>query len=89
MATHIASGEQLAIKLCEALGIDHTLVARVILDCQPGEAVTVYVQHVASTHVMELDWNALLEQERDLVRAQLKATRDDLSAAGTAPARKH
>lgn len=54
---------ELLDKVCEALDIDPSLVCRIILDLSysSGDPVTVYVQMVATTKILELDWNDCLK----------------------------
>ena len=57
----VAKADELSTKICQALGIDPGMVARLIVDLQVHEPAMVHVQFVGSVKLLDLDWGGLLE----------------------------
>jgi len=58
--------DQFMKTVCEAIGVDHTMARRVIVDGQAGEPIKVYVERFADKAVLDLDW------KEGLAGAQIK-----------------
>jgi hypothetical protein len=54
MATSIPTSDNWAKKVCKALGIDDELVYRLVIDCQVGDPIRVYVQMYGSDRMLEV-----------------------------------
>lgn len=54
-AVSIPSSEQWAKRVCEELGIDPVLCARLIIDCKPSEPIRVYVEMIGSDQFLQFD----------------------------------
>lgn len=57
----IASGNTLGMALCAALGIDHTTVSRLVIECRPSSAATVVITR-SITATGEIALQAALER---------------------------
>ncbi len=55
MEPMIITSEQFAMKLCQALDIDFTKARRLIVDCQAGEPVQVYVEMFGNEKMLDVD----------------------------------
>lgn len=51
-------GDDLGIVVCEALGLDHKAVRRIVLDIQAGALVTAYIEHWGTQELVDIDWRA-------------------------------
>jgi len=53
----VATGNKFIETVCPALGIEATLVKRVILDAKFGDIVNVYVEMLGSTKMLNIDFD--------------------------------
>jgi len=68
MARQIVRAEEYAIKVCEALGVDHTRVRRVVIDAKAGEALQIYVQFFGSSEILDIDLPFTPENPVEIVK---------------------
>lgn len=54
-------GDDLGKLLCEAIGLDHSRVRRVILDVEAGAVVRIFVETHGSRQLLDLDWSRGLQ----------------------------
>ena len=58
----IPNGDDLSSQVCKALGINEDMTAEIIIRLRPGEPIYVYVTHLASTKILDIDWGQRLGQ---------------------------
>lgn len=51
-----ATGWKLAKAICDANGIDATMTRRVVLDIRSDDVAVLYVEMLASTKTVSIDW---------------------------------
>lgn len=68
MARKVVRAEEYAIKVCEALGVDHTQVRRVVIDAKAGEALQIYVQFFGAAEILDIDLPFTPENPVEIVK---------------------
>lgn len=61
MALETKGPDRLGVMIAEALGIEHRLVRRLIVDCQACQLPTVYIEAYGDEAVYDINWALLLE----------------------------
>jgi hypothetical protein len=57
MATSVIRGDEVGVKICEALGIDAKKVRRVVLDTGlPGEILTAHIEMYGDERFLNIKW---------------------------------
>jgi len=57
----ITTSDELAVNICQALGLEHDRVYRVILDLVANEFPVIYVQMIGDSRLLDVDWKRGLE----------------------------
>jgi hypothetical protein len=55
MATNAISGNQLLKQVCEKIDVDFNTVRRVVLDISYNAVVTVYIEKIGTTKLLDID----------------------------------
>jgi hypothetical protein len=56
MASNLVKADEVATKVCEALGVDPGMVSRVVLDLTAGQPVTAYVEMYGDERFLSIQW---------------------------------
>jgi len=66
MNADLVAANELAKAVCEAVGLNSTQVARIIVDMRAEEFVRIFVEMYGSSKLLELDWG------RGLSKAEIR-----------------